>query len=83
MTTRHLLSIVLSFRNEEANLPELIRRLRAACEAAEVGHEMVFVNDCSTDRSMEMLRSEAAADRRIRVLTTSRPWESTSACSRG
>ncbi len=71
---RELVTVVLSFRNEEENIPEHIQRLRAALDAAAVDHELVFVNDCSTDRSLEMLRAESARDPRIRVLTTSRPW---------
>lgn len=69
-----LVSAVLSFRNEEANLPELLRRLRAAFEASKVEYELVFVNDCSNDRSLQILSEEAARDSRIRVITTSRPW---------
>jgi glycosyltransferase involved in cell wall biosynthesis len=67
-------SVVLSFRNEEGNLRELLRRLRAAFDAAGVAHEMVFVNDSSDDGSLDILTREAASDPRIRVLTTSRRW---------
>ncbi len=68
------LSIILSFRNEEAVLPELLRRLRAALDPVGVGYEMLFVNDASTDRSLELLRDSARKDSRIRVLTTARPF---------
>jgi dolichol-phosphate mannosyltransferase len=63
---------VFSFRNEEATLPELIRRVRAALEPLPLDHELVFVNDASTDGSFGLLRAEAAADRRVKVVTLSR-----------
>jgi len=51
-----LLSIVFSFRNEEENLRELVRRTHAAITAmSDVRYEMIFVNDDSTDRSVEIL----------------------------
>jgi dolichol-phosphate mannosyltransferase len=48
-----LLSIILSFRNEEENIPELVRRVAAAL--AGTRYELIFVNDDSTDRSLERL----------------------------
>lgn len=51
-----LLSLVFSFRNEEENIPDLVRRVDAAVTGIEgVKYEMVFVNDDSTDRSLELL----------------------------
>lgn len=53
-----LISFVFSFRNEEANLAELARRVDAAMEhVVDARYEMLFVNDNSTDRSLEILRS--------------------------
>lgn len=70
MTPR--LSVVLSFRNEQEVLPELVRRLRATLEAIPGGYELVFVDDASTDDSLAYLRELAAADPHVRVLSTSR-----------
>jgi dolichol-phosphate mannosyltransferase len=69
-----LVSVVFSFRNEEGNLDELIRRVQAALDSAKVEHELIFVNDSSTDRSIEILTRHAARDRRIKVLNMSRRW---------
>ena len=66
------LSIVLSFRNEEKVIPELIRRLSAALAQCNADYELIFVNDDSTDRSLELLKAQAAADRRVKVITMSR-----------
>jgi len=67
------LSIVFSFRNEEASLELLIPRVRKVCR--EIGFkwiEMVFVNDCSTDRSLDILLREQNAGGDIVIVNTSR-----------
>jgi len=52
-----LLSVILSFRNEESNIPELVKQVSAAASKIEaLSLEMVFVNDDSTDRSLELLQ---------------------------
>lgn len=71
-----LLSVVLSFYNEASILPELIGRLRSVLRA-EVnrqticGYELIFVNDASTDNSLEILRSELDAGQDIVVVNMS------------
>lgn len=67
-------SVVLSFRNEAAVLDELIARLTTALASAHVSHELIFVNDASTDGSLELLRGHAARDPRIKVITMSRTF---------
>lgn len=52
-----LFSIVFSFRNEEQNLSELVHRVDAAMRSVpDAGYEMIFVNDDSNDRSLEILQ---------------------------
>lgn len=70
------LSVVLSFYNEEKNIPELLRRLRTVLGSElALGHlrsyELIFVNDASTDRS-EQLLIDAAKDGDIRLISMSR-----------
>ena len=51
-----LLNIVFSFRNEESNIPELVKRVSAAVATIpDLSYEMIFVNDASTDESLELL----------------------------
>jgi glycosyltransferase involved in cell wall biosynthesis len=57
------ISVVLSFYNEEAVLPELLRRLRKVFasligQRAIGSYELIFVNDSSIDKSENFLRSE-------------------------
>ena len=69
---RPLVSIVFSFRNEEEVIPELVRRLQAVAARLPVDCEFIFVNDASTDRSLQLLAEKASEDRRIKVITLSR-----------
>ncbi len=71
-TSTPLLSVVLSFRNEADVIPELIQRLKAALAATPVEFELIFVNDDSTDNSLELLLEEAAADKRIKAINMAR-----------
>ena len=57
----------------EKGVPELVRRLRAVLDGLPGGpHEMVFVDDGSTDRTFELLDEAAAGDPRIVVVSLSR-----------
>ncbi len=67
-----LISVVLSFRNEAENLPELIRRLEAVFAPMEYDYELIFVNDASTDGSLDLLLDARAKNPRIKILNTSR-----------
>jgi len=69
-----LLSLVFSFRNEEDVLDELIGRTVRALETVDSSYELIFVNDSSTDRSLEILNSHRAAHPNIRIITMSRQF---------
>lgn len=67
-------SVILSFRNEEAVIPELVKRLQAALRGIPVAYELVFVNDDSSDKSLEMLRKLREDDACVKVVNMSRRW---------
>ncbi len=74
---RPFVSVVFSFWNEELVLGELVRRTRLVFDgllaADEVcGYELIFVDDASTDASLEILESLAGDRPDIRVLSMSR-----------
>ncbi len=54
--------------NEEENIEHALRVATDALAQVTDGHEIIVVDDASTDRSPEILRGLAAADPRIRVI---------------
>lgn len=69
-----LISVVAPVFNEEDGVVEFYDRTTKAMEAISppVRHELVFVNDGSTDGTLDILRKLAASDRRARVIDLSR-----------
>lgn len=67
--TPHL-SILVPVYNNEVTLPGLVERLGAALAA--VDYEVVLVNDGSHDGSLALLKTLAAADARLKVISFSR-----------
>ena len=73
MTTALRLSIAIPLHNEENVLPELLRRTRIVLDQMPGGpHEIVFVDDGSTDRTFAILEEAVEQDPRIQVISLSR-----------
>jgi polyisoprenyl-phosphate glycosyltransferase len=67
------LSIAIPVHNEESVLPELLRRTRAVLDQIPGGpHEIVLVDDGSTDRTFALLEEAVRQDPRIRAISLSR-----------
>lgn len=66
------LSLVIPIYNEEAVLPQLDGRLRELLAQLGLDSEVVFVDDGSRDRSLELLRQMAGREPRYRVASFSR-----------
>lgn len=66
------LSLIVPVFNEEAVLGVSYERMREAMEATGLPFEIIYVNDGSADRSLEILRDLAKADNRVKVLSFSR-----------
>jgi dolichol-phosphate mannosyltransferase len=80
---RPTLSLVLPIYNEEAVIPELHTRLQEFLGKLTVDAEVVFVNDGSKDRSMELLRQVSAGEPRYRVLSFARNFGHQTAITAG
>ena len=61
------ISLVIPCYNEEGNLRELVKAIRAAADPLKIAYEVVITDDCSKDKSWEILKELAASDPRIRV----------------
>ncbi|MGO9934319.1 MAG: glycosyltransferase family 2 protein, partial [Steroidobacteraceae bacterium] len=78
------ISVVVPLYNEESNLSELLRRLRAGLESVAGGpHEIVIVDDGSTDRTVEILQTEAQEDDRLVGIMLSRNFGHQAALTAG
>lgn len=69
-----LISIIVPVYNEETNIPSLLERLSALHKTLEKQYDMefVFTDNCSTDRTFELLAEHGLKDKRIRVFRFSR-----------
>ncbi len=74
-------SVVIPVLNEEDGLPELHRRVEAALDA--IPHELVFVDDGSTDRSAAIIEELAARQEGIVLVQLSRNFGMEIAMSAG
>jgi dolichol-phosphate mannosyltransferase len=61
------ISLVIPCYNEEGNLRKLIEAILAAVEPLKISYEIVITDDCSRDRSWEILQELAAGNPRVRV----------------
>jgi dolichol-phosphate mannosyltransferase len=69
-----LVSIVFSYRNEAKVLPLLLERLHKVIESEPEDFELVFVDDASTDNSVEVISSFADRIPGLAVVRMSRKW---------
>jgi glycosyltransferase involved in cell wall biosynthesis len=60
-------SLVIPCYNEQDNLRALVAAIRAAADPLQLPYEVVITDDCSRDRSWEILKELAAGDPRIRA----------------
>ncbi len=77
------ISIVIPFYNEEGNVEEMHRRLKAVLEQTGRTFEIIYVDDGSRDRTYEMLRSIYQRDSAVRVIKLRRNFGQTAGLQAG
>src|SRR5271155_1604550 len=77
-------SLAIPVYNEEAVVPEVVRRTTSALDGIPGGpHEIVFVDDGSSDRTLELLEKAADGDARIVGVELSRNFGQQTALAAG
>jgi glycosyltransferase involved in cell wall biosynthesis len=83
METAPEISLFLPVLDEEENLPLMHRKIGAALDALGKTAEVIYIDDGSTDNSLQILREIAAGDGRVRVISLRRNYGQTAAMSAG
>ncbi|MCK5069108.1 MAG: glycosyltransferase family 2 protein [Desulfocapsa sp.] len=78
-----LLSVIIPLFNEEENVHLLYDELKEALDPLEAGYEIIFIDDGSSDKSLELLRGIQEKDDKIIVVSFRRNFGQTAAMSAG
>ena len=77
------LTIVVPFLNEEENITRVFEALVSALDPVVESFEMLFIDDGSTDTTLEIAKKLASADSRLRVISFRRNYGQTPAMAAG
>ena len=77
------LSVLVPVFNEEEVLPAFRTRLEPALSPCTPDHEIIFINDGSTDGTLPLLKQWAKQDKHIKVLSLSRNFGKEAAITAG
>jgi len=72
MKNKQLLSIIIPFHNEQEVITECQYRLSDAVKSLDMDVEMLYVNDCSKDETLNALLALMDKDSRIKIIDLSR-----------
>ena len=68
----HKLSIIVSVFNEEASIPMFYQELKNILQNVDFEYEILFVNDGSTDQSLDKIREIKQQDNQVHLIDFSR-----------
>jgi glycosyltransferase involved in cell wall biosynthesis len=63
------ISIVIPLLNEEESINPLANEIRKAVKPLEIGYEVIFVDDGSTDKSLSIIKEVCRTDRRFKYIS--------------
>ena len=66
------ISIVVPCYNEQDNVEELIRQITQVMESLPYDYEIIFIDNCSTDNTISMLRKLAQKDKHVKAILNAR-----------
>lgn len=79
-----MISVIIPCYNEEESLPHFIKEMNKVMdEMKKVKFELIFVNDGSKDETLEILKSMAKEDKRVKYINMSRNFGKESAMLAG
>lgn len=64
----HKISFVVPIYNEEENIPKLVEEIQAVAPDLSDNYEILLVDDCSSDNSLQLIKDLSAEDKTIRPL---------------
>ena len=77
------LSIIIPLYNEEENIFTLHKSVKSVMSKLKKSHEMIFVDDGSTDNSVEKLKGLQKRDKSIRIIILRKNFGQSAAISAG
>lgn len=79
-----MISVIIPCYNEEESLPYFIKEMnKVMAEIKKVKFELIFVNDGSKDKTLEILKNMAKEDKRVKYISMSRNFGKESAMLAG
>lgn len=78
-----MISVVIPLRNEESNLPILVKKITDSMGALGQDYEVLFINDGSTDTTGARIKEVCMADRRFKAIHFRRNCGQTAAMQAG
>lgn len=83
MSQEKLLSIIVPVYNESGNLVWIHQQLKEYIKDSSYNFEVIFVNDGSTDESLDIIKSITKTDRSVRFISFSRNFGKEAATTAG
>jgi glycosyltransferase involved in cell wall biosynthesis len=80
---KYSVTVIIPTYNEEGSLEELYGRLTSMLERTASAHELIFIDDGSTDSSLEIIMNLRRGDRRVKIISFSRNYGKSPALDEG